>query len=281
MSSNNLIRLSYEFFPPKTEKGTENLKKTREVLAAFSPEFYSVTFGAGGTSQESTLDAVQDIQQQSDISAAPHISCIGSSKKSILSLLNKYIDLGINRLVTLRGDLPDGMQSPGEFNHASDLIAFIREQTGDHFTLAAAAYPEVHPESAHFNDDFKHFKLKMNAGADFAITQYFYNVDAFLKFRETCVTNGIDKPIMPGIMPIGNFDSLCRFSDNCGADIPRWIRQRMAAFSPGSTEQKELGHEIVLSLLQRLKTEGVDGFHFYTMNQHASVTRLISDAGLS
>lgn len=280
MSSNHTIPLSYEFFPPKTDKGNTNLKNTQAALSHYSPEFFSVTFGAGGSSQHSTLDAVKDIQLHGDVAAAPHISCIGMTKQTITQLLDTYIELGINRLVTLRGDLLEGMQSPGEFSHAADLIAFIRKKTGDHFTMAAAAYPEVHPESANFLTDFNHFKHKMSAGADFAITQYFYNIEAFLRFRDNCVASGIEQSIMPGIMPIVNFTSLCRFSENCGADIPRWIRQHMTSYAAGSDDQKKLGHDIVVDLLTRLKQEGVDGLHFYTMNQHASVTRLIEDANL-
>jgi len=280
MSDNNKPSLSYEFFPPKTQKGVENLKKTREVLAHYEPEFYSVTFGAGGTTQENTLQAVTDIQQQSNIPAAPHITCIGSTKESILSLLNQYKSLGINHLVALRGDLPTGMTCPGEFNHASELVSFIRQETGNHFKIAVAAYPEMHPESGNFLEDFNHFKAKMNAGADLAITQYFFNGDSFLRFRDLCHANNIDKPIIPGIMPIANIQNLIRFSEACGAEIPRWIRQSMASYELGSDAQNMHGHEIVLQLIDRLHREDVDGLHFYTMNKHPLVTQLIEDAGL-
>ncbi len=280
MSNNNKLSLSYEFFPPKTEKGVENLKITRDELAHFEPEFYSVTFGAGGTTQENTLQAVTDIQQQSKIPAAPHISCIGSTKESILKLLNTYQDLGIKHLVALRGDMPEGMTSPGEFNHAAELVSFIRHETGGHFKIAVAAYPEMHPESDNNISDFNHFKEKMEAGADFAITQYFFNGDAFLRFRDLCASNQISKPIIPGIMPIANFTNLCRFSDACGAEIPRWMRKTMDAYEPGSEDQMKLGHAIVLQLINRLKSEHVDGLHFYTMNKHPLVTKLINDAGL-
>ncbi|MBL7003654.1 MAG: methylenetetrahydrofolate reductase [NAD(P)H] [Gammaproteobacteria bacterium] len=272
--------LSYEFFPPKTEKGVENLKNTRTVLASYNPEFYSVTFGAGGTTQATTIGAVTDIQQQSTIDASPHISCIGSTKESISTLLKQYQQQGINRLVALRGDLLDGMTSPGEFQHASDLVEFIRQQTGDHFTIAVAAYPEMHPESANTLDDFHHFKSKVDAGADFAITQYFFNSDSYFRFLDLCNNAQLKQTIVPGIMPISNFASLCRFSDSCGAEIPRWIRKSMDAYEPGSVEQKQLGHEIVLKLLDRLSSNGVKDFHFYTMNQHALITRLIDDAYL-
>lgn len=274
------LSLSYEFFPPKTDKGVENLKNTRAELAQYSPDFYSVTFGAGGTTQENTLQAVTDIQQQSNIPAAPHISCIGSTKDSILKLLNTYKDLGINRLVALRGDMPEGMASPGEFKHAAELVSFIREQTGDHFTIAVAAYPEMHPEADNNVADFNHFKDKMNAGADFAITQYFYNGDSFLHFKDLCESNGIHQPIIPGIMPIANFTNLCRFSDACGAEIPRWIRKTMNAYEQGSDDQNKLGHDIVLQLINRLINEEVNGFHFYTMNKSPLTTQLINDAGL-
>jgi len=280
MSDNNKLSLSYEFFPPKTEKGVENLKNTREVLAQYNPEFYSVTFGAGGTTQENTLQAVTDIQQQSSVPAAPHISCIGSTKESILKRLQTYQDIGINHLVALRGDMPEGMSSPGEFLHASELVSFIRHETGDHFKIAVAAYPEMHPESDNYLTDFNHFKAKMDAGADVAITQYFFNGDAFLRFRDLCARHQIDKPIFPGIMPIANFSNLCRFSDACGSEIPRWIRKTMDAYEQGSEDQANLGHEIVLQLINRLNNENVDGLHFYTMNKHPLVTRLINEAGL-
>lgn len=280
MSNNNKLSLSYEFFPPKTEKGVVNLKATRQVLAQYRPEFFSVTFGAGGTTQETTLQAVSDIQQQAAIPAAPHITCIGSSKASILSLLNTYKELGIKHLVALRGDMPEGMNSPGEFQHAADLVAFIRQETGNHFTIAVAAYPEMHPESANFFEDFNHFKAKMDAGADLAITQYFFNSDSFLHFRDLCASKQIQQAIIPGIMPIANFTNLCRFSDACGAEIPRWIRKTMATYEQGSDAQNALSHEIVLQLVNRLSAEEVSGLHFYTMNKHALVTQLIEDAGL-
>ncbi len=278
--SHNKLRLSYEFFPPKTDKGVENLKGTRTVLANYAPEFYSVTFGAGGSTQENTMTAVSDIQLNSDISAAPHISCIGSSKKSILDLLHKYKELGINRLVALRGDMPEGMSSPGEFHYAADLVSFIRQETGSHFKIAVAAYPEMHPDADNYLTDFNHFKAKMDAGADFAITQYFFNGDAFLRFRDLCAKNNIQQPIIPGIMPIANFTNLCRFSDACGAEIPRWVRKSMNAYDAGSEAQNSLGHEIVLQLINRLADEGADGLHFYSMNKHNLVTQLINDAQL-
>ena len=280
MSNNKKLRLSYEFFPPKTDMGVENLKKTREALSQYDPEFYSVTFGAGGTTQENTLEAVTDIQQQSAIPAAPHITCIGSTKESILGLLNQYKSLGINRLVALRGDLPDGMRTPGEFNHASELVSFIRQETGDHFTIAVAAYPEMHPESVNYLEDFNHFKAKMDAGADLAITQYFFNGDSFLRFRDLCVANHIEKSILPGIMPIANIKNLVRFSAACGAEIPRWIHHSMNSYKLGSDAQNMHGHEIVLQLIDRLHAEEVDGLHFYTMNKYHLVGKLIEDAGL-
>lgn len=277
--SNNLLSLSYEFFPPKTAKGSENLKHTRAVLARYNPDFYSVTFGAAGTTQKNTLQAVSDIHHQSTVPATPHISCIGSSKDAILGLINQYKELGIDRLVTLRGDMPSGMTS-GEFNHASELVAFIRKETGDYFTIAVAAYPETHPESANYLEDFNCFKAKMDAGADLAITQYFFNADAFLRFRDLCAAHNMQQPVLPGIMPIANIQNLIRFSDACGAEIPRWIRQSMNAYNLGSDAQNAHAHEIVLKLIQRLHAEHVDGLHFYTMNKHHLVTKLIEDAGL-
>lgn len=280
MNINNKTRLSYEFFPPKTEQGVINLQQTRIALAKYHPEFYSVTFGAGGTAQDTTINAVSDIRQQSDISACPHISCIGSSKASISKLLAQYIDLGINRLVALRGDLPAGVDSPGEFKNAAHLVEFIRQQTGDHFTIAVAAYPEMHPEASHYLEDFNYFKAKMDAGADFAITQYFYNADAFNQFRELCVQQQINKPIVPGIMPISNFANLRRFSGICGAEIPRWICKSMDSYEAGSAEQKALGHDIVTNLINQLQAQQVDGFHFYTMNKHEHISQLIHDTDL-
>lgn len=279
MSDNNKLSLSYEFFPPKTEKGVENLKNTREALAQYEPEFYSVTFGAGGTTQEYTLQAVTDIQQQSSIPAAPHITCIGSTKDSILGLLNQYKALGIKHLVALRGDMPKGMSHPGEFSHASELVSFIRQETGDHFTIAVAAYPEMHPESDDYLSDFNHFKEKMDAGADLAITQYFFNGDSFLRFRDLCAASNIKQSIFPGIMPIANIESLTRFSNACGTEIPRWIQKSMKSYELGSDAQKLYGHEIVLKLIDRLHAEEVDGLHFYTMNKHQLVSKLIEDAG--
>ena len=258
--------LSFELFPPKTEEGAVKLAGVVEQLAQLQPAFFSVTFGAGGSTQEGTLKTVQDIRVAGH-QAAPHLSCIGSTVESIRDILNQYRDGGIKHIVELRGDLPSGMAHAGEFKHAADLIAFIRAEHGDHFHLEVAAYPEYHPQARNAQEDLKHFKQKIDAGADSAITQYFFNADAYFHFVETVGKMGLHIPIQPGIMPISNFSQLARFSDACGAEIPRWIRRKMEGFGDDAASIRAFGLDVVTELCEELLKGGAPGLHFYTMNQ--------------
>ena len=271
---------SFEFFPPKTAEGMERLVATQRQLAQLGPEFFSCTYGAGGTTRDRTLETVLEIQRTGQ-AAAPHLSCIGSSRESLREVLGQYREHGIRHIVALRGDLPSGMMSAGEFRHASDLVAFIRQETGDHFFIEVAAYPEVHPQARNAQEALKHFKIKVDAGADSAITQYFYNADAYFHFVDDCEAAGIDLPIVPGIMPINNFSQLCRFSDACGAEIPRWIRSTMQGFGDDSASIKAFGLDVVTSLCDRLLSAGAPGLHFYTMNSAGLVSTVWQRLGLS
>lgn len=265
--------LSCEFFPPRTEAGVEKLLTTQQTLNdTFQPAYYSVTFGAGGTTRDSTLDIVKLLVEK-NINVAPHISCIGSSKQQIKDLLEQYISLGVTRLVTLRGDIPDG-ESTRELTHANELVSFIRETTGNHFTIEVAAYPEYHPESTSPQSDFEHFKNKVAAGADGAITQYFYNIDAYLHFIDNCQKENIAIPVTPGIMPITNFSSLTRFSDVCGAEIPRWIRKQLEAYADDKESLQAFGLDVVSTLCNQLLEHGAPGLHFYTLNQADSTNAI-------
>lgn len=277
------LTISCEFFPPKTDKGIANMREVRENLAPLKPEFYSVTFGAGGSTQENTFDAVVDIQRDSatsGIDAAPHLSCVGSSTDSIRDLLNQYQSYDINRLVALRGDLPSGMRDPGEFRYANELIEFIRKETGDHFTIEVAAYPEVHPQAESAQADLDNFKRKVDAGADSALTQYFYNVDSYLYFIDRCQKNGIDIPIIPGIMPINNFAQLARFSDGCGAEIPRWLRKRLQDFHDDAASLQAFTLDFLTDFTDKLLAAGVPGLHFYTMNRTEPTLTVCQRLGL-
>ena len=266
---------SCEFFPPKTEQGMEKLHATSQRLKeALNPEFFSVTFGAGGSTRDRTFEAVKQINKASGIDVAPHLSCIGSTKEQITDILDNYKTQGIKRIVALRGDIPSGMLSPGEFNYANELVGFIRQQHGDHFTIEVAAYPEFHPQADSAEKDLQNFKRKVEAGANAAITQYFYNIDAYFRFVESCEKMGLDLPVMPGIMPITNFTSLARFSDACGAEIPRWLRKRLQAFGDDIEAIKDFGTDVVTDLCQRLLDAGAPGLHFYTLN-HSEATILI------
>jgi methylenetetrahydrofolate reductase (NADPH) len=271
---------SFEFFPPKTEDGVTRLKETQRQLSQLGPEFFSCTYGAGGTTRDRTLETVVAIQQSGQ-SAAPHLSCIGSSRESLREVLDEYRSHGIRHIVALRGDLPSGMMSAGEFRYASDLVAFIRQETGDHFFIEVAAYPEVHPQARNAQEDLRNFKTKVDAGADSAITQYFYNADAYFHFVEECEALGLDIPIVPGIMPINNFSQLCRFSDACGAEIPRWIRSKMQGYGDDSASIKAFGLDIVTGLCDRLLSAGAPGLHFYTMNSAGHVSTIWQRLGLS
>ena len=276
--------LSCEFFPPKTDKGIANLRKVRQHLAPLKPEFFSVTFGAGGSTQDHTFDAIMEIQQDSantGIDAAPHLSCVGSTAERIRSLLNNYQSNGIHRLVALRGDLPSGMRDPGDFRYANELIDFIRKETGDHFTIEVAAYPEVHPQADSAAADLDNFKRKVDAGADSALTQYFYNIDAYLYFVERCQAKGIEIPIIPGIMPINNFTQLARFSDGCGAEIPRWLRKRLEEFYDDTESLQAFTLDFLTDFTQKLIDAGAPGLHFYTMNRIDPTLTICQRLGLT
>ncbi|MFZ4553520.1 MAG: methylenetetrahydrofolate reductase [NAD(P)H], partial [Burkholderiales bacterium] len=257
---------SFEFFPAKTPEGMQKLQETRNQLAQLKPKFFSVTYGAGGSTQERTLEAAIDIQAHG-CEAAPHLSCIGSTRETIRELLATYQQHGIRHTVALRGDLPSGTVDFGHFRFASDLVEFIRAETGDWFEIEVAAYPEVHPQARSARDDLLAFKRKAQAGADSAITQYFYNADAYFQFVEDCQREGVDIPIVPGIMPIGNFSQLVRFSEACGADIPRWLRMKMQSFGDDSASIRALGLDVVTNLCDRLLAGGAPGLHFFTMNR--------------
>jgi len=259
---------SFEFFPPKNEEGAERLRKARARLAALGPEYFSVTFGAGGSTRDRTLETVLEIQREGSVDAAPHISCISSSRAELLDLLRAYRDHGVRRLVALRGDLPSGAGGGlGEFRYAVELVRFIREEFGDHFRIEVAAYPEFHPQAASAEKDLEHFCQKVAAGADSAITQYFYNPDAYAFFLERVSAMGVDIPIIPGIMPITNYTQLARFSDACGAEIPRFIRKRLEAYGDDTASIRAFGTEVVTRLCQQLLDDGAPGLHFYSMNQ--------------
>lgn len=264
---------SFEFFPPKTREGVEKLRLVREKLAELKPRYFSVTFGAGGSTQAGTLETIFDIQQ-AGYDACPHLSCIGSTRENIEELLQTYMDKGISRIVALRGDMPSGMHETGSFRHANELVAFIREKTGDHFHIEVAAYPEFHPQAISVQDDLHNFKLKVEAGANSAITQYFFNPDAYYRFIDECEKMGLQVPIVPGVMPITNFKQLARFSDMCGAEIPRWIRKRLESYGEDIESIRAFGTDVVSSMCQGLLDAGAPGLHFYTMNQAQACTAI-------
>lgn len=271
---------SFEFFPPKTEEGVARLRDTREQLARLNPRFFSVTFGAGGSTRERTFEAVSEIQLESGIMAAPHLSCVGSTKDSIREILESYRNGDIRHIVALRGDLPSGMGLPGEFRYANELVDFIRSETGKHFHIEVAAYPEFHPQASNATVDLENFKRKVQAGADSAITQYFYNPDAYYNFIERCEQMDVTIPVVPGIMPITNYTQLARFSDMCGAEIPRWIRKRLEAYGDDLQSIRAFGEQVVTELCQNLLQAGAPGLHFYTMNQAEPTTSIFKNLGL-
>jgi methylenetetrahydrofolate reductase (NADPH) len=270
---------SFELFPPKTEAGMEKLGTTIGELSSVSPAYFSVTYGAGGSTQERTFDTV-DLLCRQGIATAPHLSCIGSHREEIAEILRQYQDQDITRLVALRGDMPSGMGEPGDFRYANELVDFIRAETGDHFHLEVAAYPEFHPQAPSARIDLENFKRKVDAGADSAITQYFFNADAYIRFVESCEQLGVDIPIVPGIMPINNYAQLARFSDACGAEIPRWLRKRMEDFDDDMESARSYGIEVVTELCGRLLQEGAPGLHFYTMNQSELSLAIWKNLGL-
>jgi len=261
------VELSVEFFPPKSMEGLEKLRNVRARLAQeIAPSFYSVTFGAGGSTQEGTLNVVKEIHDDG-LMVAPHLSCVGSSKENILNLMKHYQNMGVKRIVALRGDLPSGMGHYGEFHHANELVAYIRETMGDWFHIEVAAYPEFHPQAVSARNDIDKFVNKVRAGADSAITQYFFNSDAYFQFLEDVQSYDIDIPIVPGIMPIVSSSQLIRFSDACGAEIPRWLRKRLESFGDDTASIKAYGLEVVTDLCHQLIAGGAPGLHFYTLNQ--------------
>ena len=275
------IPVSCEFFPPKSDEGEAKLREVYQTLArAIDPEYFSVTFGAGGSTQTRTFETVREIQRDSGVPAAPHLSCIGSSREGIAAILDDYREQDIRRIVALRGDLPSGMQDPGDFRYANELVAFIREYSGDWFHVEVAAYPEIHPQAPDAETDLVNFKRKVEAGADAAITQYFYSIEAYRRFLDDCERLDIDVPIVPGVMPITNYQQLARFSDMCGADIPRWLRKRLEAFGDDLEGLRAFGHDVVAELCQQLVDAGAPGIHFYAMNRSQPVIRLCEDAGL-
>lgn len=272
--------LSIEFFPPQTPEGAAKLRTTTERLAALKPDFFSVTYGAGGSTQERTFATVREIAAAGH-QAAPHLSCIGSTREKIRAILDEFTATGIRRIVALRGDLPSGTGDPGEFRYANELVEFIRAESGDRFLIEVAAYPEWHPQARSPEDDLLAFERKIKAGANSAITQYFYNPDAYFHFVDAVCKRGIDIPVVPGIMPIASFTKLARFSDSCGAEIPRWMRKRFEALGDDAAAVRALGLELVTALCEKLLAGGAPGLHFYSMNQADLTLEIAARLGLS
>jgi methylenetetrahydrofolate reductase (NADPH) len=279
MTQASSFPISYEFFPPKTPEGAQKLRAVRQQLAVRRPEFCSVTYGAGGSTQSGTFRLVQEIQQEG-LSAASHFSCVGASRESVRTELRELQAMGISRLVALRGDLPSGYGLGGEFQYASDLVAFIRAEFGAAFHIEVAAYPEMHPQARSPDADLQAFAAKVQAGADSAITQYFYNADAYFRFVDSARALGLDVPVVPGIMPITSSTQLLRFSDACGAEIPRWIRLRLQGYGDDTASIKAFGLDVVSELCERLRSQGAPSLHFYTMNQSAAVLAIAQRLGL-
>ena len=270
---------SFEFFPPKTPEGEAKLRATWKELAALKPKFFSVTYGAGGSTRDRTLDTVLEIQADGNASA-PHLSCIGSTRKDIAATLELYRSKGVRHIVALRGDLPSGAASAGELRYANELVAIIREATGRQLHIEVACYPEFHPQAKNAQDDLLRFKHKVDAGADSALTQYFFNADCYLRFMDDCEKLGIAIPIVPGIMPIGNFSQLARFSYACGAEIPRWLRLKRQSYGDDTASMRSLGLDVITELCSRLLAQGAPGLHFYTMNQASLTTEIWRRLGL-
>jgi len=271
---------SFEFFPPQTPEGVEKLRIARKQLAQLKPAFFSVTFGAGGSTRDRTMDTVLEIQAEGH-QAAPHVSCIASSKATVRDMLQRYRQAGIRRVVALRGDMPSGMVEAGEFRFANELVAFIRGEFGSAFHIEVAAYPEYHPQARTAQEDLANFKRKVDAGADSAMTQYFFNPDAYFAFVDECQSADIRIPIVPGIMPINRFSQLARFSDACGAEIPRWIRRKLEGFGDDSASIRSFGLDVVTQLCDQLLRGGAPGLHFYTLNQAGPTTTIWQRLGLS
>jgi len=279
MTANARFPISIEFFPPKTPEGVDKLRIVRQQLYALQPEFCSVTFGAGGSTQEGTFSTVSAILAEG-VAAASHISCIGATRERVREQLATLQTMGVKRLVALRGDLPSGFGTGGEFHYACDLVAFIRAETGDDFHIEVAAYPEMHPQAKSPEADLRAFAAKVQAGANSAITQYFYNPDAYFRFIEEAHALGVRVPVVPGIMPIASSSQLMRFSDACGAEIPRWIRLRLQSFGDDSASIKAFGLDVVTDLCEQLRAGGAPGLHFYSMNQSAAVLEICKRLGV-
>ena len=271
---------SFEFFPPKTADAADKLREVRHQLAQLNPRFFSVTFGAGGSTRDRTLETVVEIQK-AGLQAAPHLSCIAATRADLRELLRAYQQHGIRHIVALRGDLPEGDIKPGELPYARDLVEFIRAETGDHFHIEVAAYPEFHPDARDATHDLQNFKRKVEAGADSAMTQYFYSADAYYRFVDSCEKMGVTLPIVPGIMPITNYTQLARFSDRCGAELPRWLRKRLEAFGDDAASLRAFGLDVVSGLCRELLAAGAPGLHFYTMNQAAPTIAIWNNLRLS
>lgn len=278
LTPNGMKPISFEFFPPKTEDGAAKLRATRQQLAQFKPEYFSVTFGAGGTTQDGTLNTVLEIQKEG-LEAAPHLSCIGSTREKIREIVDQYKANGIRRIVALRGDIPSGMGDFGEFRYANELVSFLREQYGDWFHIEVGAYPEFHPQAPSAEADLRNFVNKVKAGADTAITQYFFNADAYFRFVDEVTARGVTIPIVPGIMPIQNFSQLARFSEMCGAEIPRWLRLRLQAMGDDSASIRAFGLDFVTDLSDRLLAGGAPALHFYTLNAAGAVSTICQRLG--
>lgn len=274
---------SLEYFPARTEKGEQSLAAARKELSKLKPAFASVTFGAGGSTQDGTFQTVKKIIEEDGMDATPHISCISTNRDTLAQMLNDYRELGVKRLVTLRGDIPSGygMAEHNELRYANELVEFIRQQTGDYFTIEVAAYPEFHPQASNAQVDLQNFKRKVDAGADSAITQYFFNPDAYFHFVDDCIELGIDIPITPGIMPITNYKQLARFSDACGAEIPRWIRKRLESYGDDLESIRAFGLDVVIHLCETLLEGGAPGLHFYSMNRSEPVSTIWKELKLS
>jgi methylenetetrahydrofolate reductase (NADPH) len=277
----NEFSISFEFFPPKSADGMKNLGDTAVALAPYLPDFFSVTFGAGGSTRDGTLETLKMLQSKTQIPIAPHISCVGSTKKDLIQLIEQYKELGVKRIVALRGDLPSGMGNVSEMKFASDLVALIRKTTQNYFHIEVAAYPEFHPQARSVLDDVLNLKRKVDAGANSAITQFFYNADAYFYFRDQCAKSGIYIPITPGIMPISQFTKLAQFADMCGAEIPRWMRKRLEAYGDDIQSIREFGLEVVYSLCERLRNGGAPGLHFYTLNRAERSIEVLNLLGIT
>jgi len=274
----NDISFSFEFFPPRTEAGSKKLKEVRSRLNLLGPKYFSVTYGAGGTTRDNTRDTVLEMHAEG-LEVAPHLSFGANDEAFVENLLNIYRDAGIRRLVALRGDLPPEL-SENRLVYANELVEFVRARFGDHFEIAVGCYPEVHPQASSYAEDVRYLKQKLDAGSDYAVTQYFYNADAYARFLDECEYQGVDKPIIPGIMPITNLENLARFSSMCGAEIPRWLQKSLAGFEPGSEDFLRFGEEVVTNLCEQLVELGAESFHFYTMNQYEPTANICANLGL-